>query len=295
MKKTLLSVLVASAFAMPAMAETEISGLIEVEAGFNDDTSDISLATVELGIAHAVNDKVEGSLLFLYEEGENDDNIAVDEAIITLHATNNIDINVGRMYVPFGNYETMMVSDPLTLEIGETQEEAIQVAFSTEGGIGGSAYVFKDDEDGSDKIDDFGMNVGYESDAFNAGVSYISDVNDKSDANNKASGVGVHAMGNIGPATVIAEYIKVDTTSAGESPKATNLEVGFDLGGDRTLALSAQGTDDAASLDLPEKAIGLAYSMSVYENTSFAAEYMKTDAYDGSDDSTVTLQLAYEF
>lgn len=293
-----ISGMLISGTAMADENQTEISGLIEVEAGFNNadsgDTSDISLATVELGIDHAVNDKVDGHLLFLYEEGENNDNIAVDEAIITLHMNDKVDVAAGRMYVPFGNYETMMVSDPLTLEIGETQEEAVQVAFANSG-ISGSAYIFKDDEDQSNKIDDFGMNLGYESDTFAAGISYITDVNDKSDANNKASGFGIHALGSIGSATVIAEHIKVDTTTAGEEPKATNLEVGFDIGGDRTVALAVQNTDDAASLDIPEKSVGIAYSMPVYENAAFAAEYMKNDNYDGTDGSVITLQLAYEF
>lgn len=302
-KRSVLSVFIAAAVSGAAAhaeeKKTEISGLIEVEAGFTNsdagDESDITLATVELGIDHAVNDKVDGHVLFLYEEGENNDNIAVDEAVITLHATDQLDIAAGRMYVPFGNFDSMMVSDPLTLEVGETQEEALQLGFSNGAGLGGSVYVYKDDEDASAKIDDFGLSVAYESEGFAAGVSYISDVNDKSDANNDASGLGVHAKGSFGKATIIAEHIQVDTTAAGEKPEATNLEFGFDLGGDRTIALALQETDDAVSLGLPEKAIGIAYSMPVYEQASFAAEYMKNDQYDGSDDSVVTLQLAYEF
>jgi hypothetical protein len=57
-----------------------ISGLIEVEAAFmddetaapNEDSSDITLATVELGIDAKVNEHVKGHILFLYEEDETD-------------------------------------------------------------------------------------------------------------------------------------------------------------------------------------------------------------------------------
>lgn len=299
MKQIIVNILIVAALSGEAYAQdqkTEILGLIEVEAGFNHtdagDESDITLATFELGIGHTVNDNVDGYVLFLYEDGED---ITVDEAVINLHATDKLDIAAGRMYVPFGNFDSMMVSDPLTLEVGETQEEALQLGFSNGAGLGGSVYVYKDDEDTSEKIDDFGLNIAYESERFAAGVSYISDVNDKSDANNDASGLGVYAKGSFEKSTVIAEHIQVDTTAAGEKPEATNLEFGFDLGGDRTIALSLQETNDAVSLGLPEKAIGIAYSMPVYEQTSFAAEYMKNDQYDGSDESVVTLQLAYVF
>lgn len=298
-KRSILGVFIAAAVLGEAYAQdqkTEILGLIEVEAGFNHtdagDESDITLATLELGIGHAVNDNVDGYVLFLYEDGED---ITIDQAVINLHATDKLDIAAGRMYVPFGNFDSMMVSDPLTLEVGETQEEALQLGFSNGAGLGGTVYVYKDDEDASEKIDDFGLNIAYKSERFAAGMSYISDVNDKSDANNDASGLGVYAKGSFGKSTVIAEHIQVDNTAAGEKPEATNLEFGFNLGGDRTIALALQETNDAVSLGLPEKAIGIAYSMPVYEQTSFAAEYMKNNQYDGSDESVVTLQLAYVF
>lgn len=279
-------------------SSTTISGLIEVEAGFHDDgetnTSDISLATVELGIDHQLNDNVSGSLLFLYEEGENDDQIAVDEAVISVQLNEQIGLEVGRMYVPFGQFESFMVSDPLTLEVAETQEEAILVRWEKEA-LSAAAYVFKDDEDASDKIDDYGMNLAYDSEKLSASVAYISDVNDKSDAEHSASGVTMIASARFEPVIVIAEHVSVDTLADGSKPKATNLEVGFDLGHDKTLALAHQTTDEAAGLDLPEKATSVSFSMPVYKGANFAAEYMKHDRYEGGNDDRLTLQLAYEF
>lgn len=299
MKKQMLSILIASAVAAPvAFADTEISGLIEVEAGFvdNDDgnTSDISLATVELGLDQTVSDKLDGHLLLLYEEGENDDNIAVDEATVNFHPREGLDVSVGRMYVPFGRFDSNMVSDPLTLELAETQEEAAQVGFGA-GNVSGSAYVFKDDEDASDKIDDFGVNVDYETDNFAAGLSYISDVNDKSTADTEAAGIGVHASANFNKVTLIAEHIQMDEIDGGAEPTASNVEVGFDLGADRMIAATYQQTEDAAGLDLPETATGVAFSMPLYKAAGFAAEYMKKEAYDGTEENAVTLQVAYEF
>ncbi|MDQ5769477.1 LbtU family siderophore porin [Thiothrix subterranea] len=297
MKKTVLSILIGASLASPTFAETTLSGVVEVEAGFvsNDDgnSSDLTVPTVELGIDNQINDKLDGHLLFLYEQGENDDTIAVDEATLTFKPREGLDVSAGRMYVPFGKFDSHMVSDPLTLEMAETQEEAVQLGVSA-GNVSGSVYVFKDDEDGGEKMDDYGVNLDYSTDNLSAGVSYISDVNDKA-----AAGLGIHASATVGTATVIAEHIKVDEITLEDDsnvePSATNLEVGFDIGNDRTVALAYQQTDAAESLELPEKAAGIAYSMPVYEKASFAAEYMNNEAYDGSKEDVITLQVAYEF
>lgn len=297
MKKTLLSILIGAALANPAFATTTLSGVVEVEAGFvsnaDGDSNDLTVPTIELGIDNQINDKLDGHLLFLYEQGESNDNIAVDEATLTFKPREGLDVSAGRMYVPFGKFDSNMVSDPLTLELAETQEEAVQLGVSA-GNVSGSAYVFKDHEDGGNKMDDYGVNLDYSTDNLGAGVSYISSVNDKA-----AAGLGIHASAIVGAATVIAEHIKVDEITLEDDssiePSATNLEVGFNIGNDRTVALAYQQTDAAEALELPEKAAGIAYRMPVYEKASFAAEYMNNQAYDGSKEDLVTLQVAYEF
>ena len=69
--------------------------------------------------------------------------IVVDGAVITLGNTekNPVYLAAGKMAVPFGNYETQMISDPLTLEIGETAEDALQLGVEA-GGFYGSVYAF---------------------------------------------------------------------------------------------------------------------------------------------------------
>ena len=104
----------------------ELSGLVEVEVaswsvddkGFfeDDDGSDISLATVEVGIDAQISEWSSAHVLLLYEEGEEDDHVIIDEGTITL---GNMDkfplyLSAGKMYVPFGSFETNMISDPLT-------------------------------------------------------------------------------------------------------------------------------------------------------------------------------------
>lgn len=291
-----ISVLVLASLTLPVIADnetsagTQISGVIEIEAGFGDGNSDLSLGTVEIGLDHSFNKKANGHLLFAYE----DESMTVSEATISLHPRENIAITAGRMTVPFGQFDTNMVSDPLTLELGETAEDALQIGLSS-GKFSSSLYVFKDNEDGSDKIDDYGINLGFETDALGAGISLISDVNDKSDAGQSAKGVAVHVKGALGRATVIAEHLSINKTADGKKPNASHLELGIDLGSDKTLAFAMQQTKNAAALDLPKKSFGVAYSMPVYEKVGFAIEAMKTKAYDGSKDTAVTLKLGYEF
>lgn len=166
----------------------EIAGLIEVEASYvspyeGDSESDITLATAELGIAAQVNDWVDAAISFLYEEDETD--LEVDIASITIanpEATP-VFITAGQLYVPFGSYETNLVSDPLTLEIGETRETTLQLGFVS-GGFSGTAYVFNGDRkiDGENQIGTWGATLGYahegDNRAFAIGAGYISDLGD---------------------------------------------------------------------------------------------------------------------
>ncbi len=70
-------------------------------------------------------------------------------------------LTAGQIYVPFGAYETNLVSDPLTLEIGETRETALQGGF-VRGGFNGSVYVFNgtNKKDGKNQIGSWGANLG---------------------------------------------------------------------------------------------------------------------------------------
>ncbi len=106
----------------------ELSALVEVEVNATDDdiadpgedTSDITLATVEIGLDAQLSKWSSGHILLLYGEGEEDDHIIVDEGTITL---GNLDefpvyLTAGKMYVPFGSFESNMISDPLTSTLG---------------------------------------------------------------------------------------------------------------------------------------------------------------------------------
>ncbi|MEE8300436.1 MAG: LbtU family siderophore porin [Desulfatiglandales bacterium] len=121
-----------------------LSGLIEVEASSEaidhvdpavDDerSSDIVLATVELGVDADIAKHVKGHILFLFEEDDTEP-IEVDEGIISIDGEDVLPLylNAGTMYVPFGRFESHFISDPLTLELGETRESAVLGGFAND-------------------------------------------------------------------------------------------------------------------------------------------------------------------
>ncbi len=259
------------------------SGAVEFEAGFEwpdpaqgegEDTSDFSVATVELGVEAQINDYVSGSALFSYEENED---VIIDEALIIIDGGEKcpFDLTAGKFYLPFGNFESHMVSDPLTLDIGEAHETALQVGIESHR-FYGSAFVFNGDVDEADEDDDhinnFGANAGFtmESDtiSLDMGLSYINNLIDADgwgDALEEdlalsgfVAGMGAHAIFTIGPVTLLAEYIAalddiewLDAEGVAineDAISAWNAEAGYGFtlaGKEATVAVGYQGTDKA--------------------------------------------------
>ncbi len=319
----------------PALDNIHFSGLIEVEAGYIDgpdgDESDIVVATVELGIDAQVNPWVNGHVLILFEEDETDPP-EIDEAIITIANPNASpwSLAAGRLYVPFGNFDSAAISDPLTLEIGETRETAIQFGYIANG-FHALSYFFNGDtnDGGSDNIDDYGFALGYSHEGseralgYDLGASWISNlgdsdslqdtVTDPDNLENTVGGWGLHAKLNWSDLALIAEYLSAAESfdsadlafaGSGARPRAWNIELdyGFKIADrEAELAIAWQQSDEALALELPQTRMLASLSMSIYKNTALAIEHIHDEDYDakdgGSDEDTdiITIQLALEF
>ncbi|MEA3546081.1 MAG: LbtU family siderophore porin [Thermodesulfobacteriota bacterium] len=322
----------------------ELSGVVEVEAaswsvddnGFfeDDDGSDVSLATVEIGLDAQISEWSSAHILLLYEEGEEDDHVIVDEGTITL---GNMDkfplyLTAGKMYVPFGCFETNMISDPLTLEMGETNDSAVLLGFES-GFFHGSLYAFNGDinESGDDdEIDTYGAVLGYihanDNTSLHLTFHYISNIGDTDgigdylqdevgidEIDDYVDGVSVHAHFGIGPFTLVGEYLtalddfeaaEIAFDGDGAEPESWNIEFGYTteiFDRETTFALGYQGTDESVALGLPEELYIGAISMEIFDHTSLAFEYFHAEDYDkgdgGTDDDAdvATMQLAVEF
>ncbi|MGQ9660206.1 MAG: LbtU family siderophore porin [Thermochromatium sp.] len=308
----------------------EITGLIEVEASYllpyeGGSESDIVLATAELDIRSQVNDWVEAGLSFLYEQDETD--LEVDTAYLTFA---NADVSplfltAGQVYVPFGVYKTNLVSDPLTQEMGETRETALQLGFE-HSGFSGSVYVFNGDNNvkGKDRIEGWGANLGFAQDsddwAWSMGAGYINDLGDSDslqetindnrvgaadldpsisiDPTERTAGWTLNAAANFGPFSLIGEYlsatddfdpISLEFKGKGARPSAWNIEAGYSfslLGRESVATVAYQGTREALALELPKERWLLGCSIEIFDRTSLGLEWARDRDYNTRDGGT---------
>lgn len=297
-------------------------GSIELEAYFReggggDSTSNITLATAQLGVALEITDNIGGHIVFLHEEEDGAEPIEIDEANITLfHPEKVMGGRVGffggKLYVPFGNFASGFISDPLTLELGETNNTAAVLQWANEladiriGFFNGE--VDKAGED--DMIDALVASLTVApAKGVNLGTSYISDlaesdiglVDDESLYESGVGAVSVFATLEYAAFTLDAEYlfatgnfdqalVGAGTDLTGRRPSALNIELGFVPAERWYLGARYEKADDL--LNDPSR-YGAVASFGIFKNTVMALEYLLEDAGDTS--HTVTAQLAFKF
>lgn len=325
----------AKSFADSWIDKIEIVGAVELEGAYSspytgDDTSDATVATAAIGVLSRVHDWVAAEIGLLYEE--DDTPLEVDVAAITVGPPRGSwSFKGGQIYVPFGAFETNLISDPLTLEIGETRETAVQAGLQFDG-FSATAYAFNgtNKDGGDDRIDNYGAAVGFTKEGENTGVSlglgYINDIGDSDNLQDAIAGtlgsnvITEHVAGwtanakfHYGPVTLVGEYLAaLERFQAGEvlfgtkgaRPSGWNAEVayGFRIADkDLTAAAAYQGTSEALALGLPRLRFLAGLSVAIAEHVSLAVEWAHDKDYSigdggtGREADTVTTQLAVEF
>jgi hypothetical protein len=213
MKKRNLVMAMTAAMAMNGAAQAEptieIGGVIEVEAVSAESSSDIAVATAELGINAQITDKVSAALVLLHEE--DDTPFGVDAATITLNATEALAVTAGQTVVPFGLFESNMISDPLALELAETPATALQLDY-TAGPISASLYTFNGGNASDEEIDNHGASIRYSSETFTLGAGYIANLGDSDliaaeTLNSEVAATSINIGVNLGNFALLAEHI----------------------------------------------------------------------------------------
>ncbi|RUA03842.1 MAG: hypothetical protein DSY89_00030 [Deltaproteobacteria bacterium] len=317
------------------------SGVIELEGGYSDvdyddpetedeKSSDLSVANVEFAIDAGITDRVKGHILFKYED---DEDVTVDEAIIHFQADGVCVPNeachsmwyasAGKLYVPFGYFQSHFISDPLTLELGETRETAV-VAGIHFSGLNLAAGVYNGDMDETDadnQIEDYVASITYtlpegtvNGFGFMAGVSFVSDIADSDGLTDFINDTGTDTVDNyvdgysaffsisiIDKVAIELEYLAAvddyaDTPALGADfePAAWNVEVAYVPMDALEIALRYAGSNDTLNM-LPETQYGATAAYGIFENTSLAIEYLH-DQFENDDEADiVTVQLAIEY
>jgi hypothetical protein len=314
----------------------DLSGAVEIEAfyehsepkeGPKDDTSDLVLEAAELAVDAEITDQLRTHIFFEFEEGES---VGVEEAIVLFRAeavcVPDMSCNSpwyaggGKMIIPFGYYESHFISDPLTLELGETNETAVLVG-THRSFLNLAAGVFNGDLDetgGDDHIENFfGMalftlpQIAIPELRMMGGLSYSSNIADSDELTDffedefgsdtiedYAAGAGAFvSIAFRGRYFLEAEWVSaLETFEEDRSfkPEAWNLEFAVRPTDVFEIALRYGGSND--SLDfLPETQWGVVAVYDLFENTSIGIECLFNE-YENDDEVTmVTTQLAVEF
>jgi len=302
-------------------------GALEAEAYYSKQEnspseSDIILDTASFGFQADVNDQVHGHLTFLYEEDKTP--LGVDEGFISVDLKHmgpgHAKLVAGQFYLPFGNFDSEMVTDPVTLDLGESDRTAIMAQYElgpVEVALAGFNGDF--DPDGKNNVID-GVVAAVSASPIKPlelGVSYISDLAEtdieliKGNSYAKSvDGISAHAVLNLGPVTLSGEYLSALKSFAagevsaaiaasgelsGERPQAFFLEARGEIGENLSYAVRYENSDDFED-DL--RRYGATCSWSFAENTSLSLEYLYSDAGDDpatNTSHTVTAQLAIEW
>ena len=314
----------------------QFSGLIESEAGVaiiqeveTTTESDFALATVEFGADAQLSDNVLAHLLLLYEEGENDDNIAVDEGSIALKNIYGtpLAITFGRLCAPFGEFNSHFVSDPFTLEIAETGKTALQIGIEHQI-FAGSLALFKSGVVAAGEENNHLNNISAciaitpteemlgEGISISVGASFIKNLAD-TDGIGDVTGfdadklddipLGLGAFTSVGLSGVFleGEFIaalgdlsgKTATGATFESkPWTLNTEIGYSLEGlPIPIEVAAKFERLHQDEDTNVERFGGVISAGLFDETAgIAAEFLRTDVGDGSE-NTLTFQLSAEF
>lgn len=333
MKKASLTLALAIGLAAGATAAEEWEGiqimpgvqlgvLIEVEANYDkqgdEKDSDLAVATFEASLEVAPVDGVRGVATLLWEQGGD---LEVDEAIIELGGTDAFPLvlSAGRMYLPFGAFDGLMVSDPLTLELGETRQTAVGLSGEWNG-FTVWAGAFAGELNDANKIENAALALSWQpAEWLSLGVSGLSDLGEgagyQDDLNvilaaegsrSKAAGVSAFLRLDLDPVTVSVEYLgavkRLEWTDAegeveAERPEAWFADVAWAFAGDWSAALRYEGSRNFKPGEMPEHQAGAALFWSLNSFATLGAEYLfgTFEGEDADDRHLVTIQLALEF
>lgn len=160
----------------PQNPVVEVSGEVEPVAFVanthpGNTQSDITLSDAELDVLAQANPWVFGYMSFAWQDDLGfpfrvaNANSTIDKAFVTIGNLSKCPFysSIGQLYVPFGQYNSYMISSPLPELMARTKARAAVLGMYPQGDTGpfASTYVFKSDTSESDKSAVGGANLGY--------------------------------------------------------------------------------------------------------------------------------------
>ncbi len=166
--------------------------------------TNIDLTDAELDVVAAVDPWLTGYMVMAYDNGSttasgnrtNSSNLYLDRAFLTLGNLNKFPAyaTAGQLYVPFGQYTSYMISDPVTKTLGRIKARALVLGYNQnvgkyDTGITSAIFGFKGDTStgnntpsGPSSVNNFGANLEMSQDfgpvTTDVGTSYIYNIAD---------------------------------------------------------------------------------------------------------------------
>lgn len=318
-RSTLLIPMILAASTPAAAAEFSIGGLLEFEyadtrnraTGVTTHNDNTYLATLELAAGVQITPEWRAGLVLLAEDINNTDPaefrplaheasdrpdiLHVEEFVIS-YDSENYSLSAGRYTLPFGNFETAVISDPQTVEVGETKTS---LGATLHQGLGdltwhlswfnGNLRNSSADEGG------FVINADWKlNDIWRLGGGYISA---QGAAKNAPGLYDLYLVGVVDDWSLGAEYIGAGSRSNGAKPQTWTLDASYAINQQWSVGGRWQQTDrfsvlDGGDGDYQELAVAAHYTL--YHNVHIGLEY--ADGHEGSSEREQTLlQLAVSF
>lgn len=291
-----------------------------------DHSSEFVLDTVDLIFDIKVTDWATGKVVVEYDGTEDNEDLYIDEAHVTLGKTEDFPffLTGGKIYAPFGNFATNMIQDPLTQTLGELNSEGV-IAGVEKNGFTASLFSYNGMNEGDDPFDSdndsingFGASLAYsyeqEDRGFNAGIAWVNNIGDAGTTTDylednglfsvydQVPGLALHLGGKYKAFSLITEYITafdsfdvsevaygIDDAAAGAEPSAWNSELAYTtsiLDKETVFAIGYQKSWEAVALELPEDRYIASASAVIFDGTTLAFEYFHDEDYSLNDGGT---------
>jgi hypothetical protein len=208
-------------------------------------------APLQLGLEMTPSSWAKVELVYEYDIPKNEH--ILDEAVLILES-DDFDVEVGKVYMPFGEYFSHFVTGPL-LEFGETRGAGAVLSYTPNDQLDLSTFVYKgrakQEQPDSSSLD-WGFSAEYSPFEFGTvGISYISDLADSQERflnerhhrfENRVEALSGYALVGYGQFEVTAEFVHAlsafeELDPEQNKPRSWNLEFAYYPQNDLEIAL----------------------------------------------------------
>lgn len=303
---------------IPNFPRVILTGKLEGQTSYGSTYADlrsgnINFSAAELGTYVQGNSWVSGYMALDYTPNKhrNDSRFFINRAFITIGNLGQLPLytSIGQIYVPFGRYNSLMVTTPVTQVLGRTRARTLTFGYQKIGDNTFHAEVYgfqglTNNFSRSIQNNEWGIDIGYK---FNnsscmsgeIGTGYISSLSDsqwiqemvfsnRKNLRHHIPALNIYGALAINPVMFLTEYIGViksfnindiNFTNQGAQPPrptAFNIEARYTFktgSKPSSIGVNYGHTSQALALRLPKNRYSIFYNINVWKDTNLALEY----------------------